>query len=207
MTSFQTSLQELIPSSTSLRECIDDCVQFFVQGLANTDATSTTMLPSYVFNLPTGTEKGSYYAIDFGGTNIRILRAELLGNGSANVVSKSTRIPDSIKTGTGEALFDWVAERVEEFIQYLKDQQLSPYDHEGEIKMGFTFSFAIKQVAINKGILLAWGKGFTASGVVGEDVVELLKRSLAKKVTGFSNKVGVVTKPSFRDCLFVLLLW
>lgn len=43
--------------------------------------------------------------------------------------------------------------------------------------MGFTFSFPVQQTAINRGTLIKWTKGFTASGVEGQDVVELLNKA------------------------------
>lgn len=54
--------------------------------------------------------------------------------------------PESIKTGTGEALFDYIAESMAEFIaeQGVKDQMLP---------LGFTFSFPLVQVG--SGPLLA----------------------------------------------------
>ena len=47
--------------------------------------------------------------------------------------------------------------------------------------MGFTFSFPVEQTAIDKGVLTTWTKGFTASGVVGKDVVFMLQESLNRK--------------------------
>jgi hexokinase len=44
---------------------------------------------------------------------------------------------------------------------------------------GFCFSFAMEQQALNSGKLLAWSKGFTVEGVLGEDVVALLSGTAA----------------------------
>ncbi len=49
----------------------------------------------------------------------------------------------------------------------------------GPQKLGFTFSFAIRQQSIARGELIGWTKGWTAKGVVDRDVVELLNRALA----------------------------
>lgn len=40
--------------------------------------------------------------------------------------------------------------------------------------VGFCFSFAMEQAALNSGKLLVWSKGFTVDGVLGKDVVALL---------------------------------
>lgn len=47
---------------------------------------SLRMLDSCVKSIPTGNEKGVFYALDFGGTNVRAVRCELIGGGK--VVSK-----------------------------------------------------------------------------------------------------------------------
>jgi hexokinase len=40
--------------------------------------------------------------------------------------------------------------------------------------IGFCFSFAVEQAALNSGKLLVWTKGFNVEGVIGKDVVQLL---------------------------------
>lgn len=40
--------------------------------------------------------------------------------------------------------------------------------------VGFCFSFAVEQQALNSGKLMGWTKGFDVDGVVGKDVVALL---------------------------------
>ena len=42
---------------------------------------SFRMLDSCVASVPTGNETGIFYALDFGGTNVRAVRCELLGGG------------------------------------------------------------------------------------------------------------------------------
>ncbi|ETN73260.1 Hexokinase, partial [Necator americanus] len=49
-----------------------------------------------------------------------------------------------------------------------------------KLALGFTFSFPTKLDGLAKGILIRWTKGFCASGVVGKDVVRLLKRACKK---------------------------
>ena len=40
--------------------------------------------------------------------------------------------------------------------------------------VGFGFSFAMEQRALNSGVLMKWTKGFDVAGVVGRDVVPML---------------------------------
>jgi hexokinase len=40
--------------------------------------------------------------------------------------------------------------------------------------VGFCFSFAVEQSALDNGKLMGWTKGFDVDGVIGKDVVKLL---------------------------------
>lgn len=59
------------------RDIIKAFHQEMKKGLAGTNS-SLKMIPSFV-GPPKGTEKGSYIAVDLGGTNIRIIAVELDG--------------------------------------------------------------------------------------------------------------------------------
>ncbi len=50
-----------------------------------------------------------------------------------------------------------------------------------QLPLGFTFSFPLKQLGLTKGLLQQWTKGFNCSGVVGEDVVRMLKDALNRR--------------------------
>lgn len=45
---------------------------------------------------------------------------------------------------------------------------------EGAPVVGFCFSFAVEQQALDSGKLLCWTKGFDVEGVIGKDVVQLM---------------------------------
>lgn len=49
------------------------------------------------------------------------------------------------------------------------------------LPLGFTFSFPCKQTDLNKATLLNWTKEFTASGVEGKDVINLLREACIKR--------------------------
>lgn len=57
--------------------------------------------------------------------------------------------------------------------------------YEERLALGFTFSFPLKQLGLTKGILQRWTKGFSCSGVVGEDVVQGLKDAIARRGVRF----------------------
>lgn len=50
------------------------------------------MLPTFVFGWPTGQEKGSYLAVDLGGTNLRVCHVELEGDGKFEVTQTKYRL-------------------------------------------------------------------------------------------------------------------
>ena len=45
-------------------------------------------------------------------------------------------------------------------------------------QLGFTFSFPVHQIGINKGTLIRWTKGFDIEDAVGKDVCELLQKEI-----------------------------
>lgn len=71
-------------------------------------------------------------------------------------------------------LFDHIAQCLADF---MKEQDV----HTEKLPLGFTFSFPLRQVGLTKGLLERWTKGFNCSGVVGLDVVQLLKDALARR--------------------------
>lgn len=52
------------------------------------------------------------------------------------------------------------------------------YRDEQIFRLGFTFSFPVKQVGINKGTLMRWTKGFDIPDAVGKDVCALLQQEI-----------------------------
>jgi len=129
---------------------------------------------TYVQDLPNGTERGRFLALDLGGTNFRVLLIHLKGDNEFEMQSRIYAIPQHIMLGTGTHLFDHIAECLANFI---KEQGLQ---HE-RLPLGFTFSFPLVQLGLTKGLLVRWTKGFNCEGVVGEDVVQLLREAIQKR--------------------------
>jgi hexokinase len=63
---------------------------------------SVKMFPTYVRNIPNGTEIGQVLALDLGGTNFRVLLIDLRGNSKIELTSKIFVIPQSIMIGDGK---------------------------------------------------------------------------------------------------------
>ncbi|MFA5279388.1 MAG: hypothetical protein WC345_03750 [Smithellaceae bacterium] len=162
--------------------------------------SSLRMLPSYV-GRPTGTEKGQFLALDLGGTNLRVLAVRLDGRGGAEITAVNRlAVPETVMRGSGEALFDFLAEGVALF---LEEHGLDSKEHRD---LAFTFSFPVAQSAVNAGVLLNWTKGFTAADVAGQNVVALLSDALRRKhieevsVTALVNDtVGTLATKSYVD--------
>ncbi|KAJ6641967.1 Hexokinase type 2 [Pseudolycoriella hygida] len=129
---------------------------------------------TFINNLPTGTENGKFLALDLGGTNFRVLLIHLKGEKNYEVQSKTYAIPEHIMLGSGEHLFDHIADGLAQFV---KDQGVSS----DRLSLGFSFSFEMKQIALEKAILVKWAKGFHCTGVIGEDVVQLFNDAIVRR--------------------------
>ena len=77
---FDSIIEEFTVAPEELRTIAADFRYDLKQGLADPEQSSLRMLKSYL-GLPTGKEQGEYLALDFGGTNVRVLRIRLEGEG------------------------------------------------------------------------------------------------------------------------------
>jgi len=150
--------------------------QSFDKGL-NKDThkdASVKCFPTYVRDLPSGTEVGKFLALDLGGTNFRVVLVEIGLNEKFEMDSQVFAISKETMQGSGEALMDHIAECLANFAKSRGiDKEVLP--------LGFTFSFPCRQKGLAVGELITWTKGFTCSGVEGNDVVALLKKSIDKR--------------------------
>lgn len=186
-------------SPAEMREIMKDFRSEMEKGLAG-EKSSLKMIPAYT-DRPSGKEKGKFLALDLGGTNLRILELELKGNGRTGAprIMKFTLQKKHI-TSTGEVLFDFLADCVKVF---LKKEKI---DDREEMGLGFIFSFPAAQTGIAAGRAMRWTKGFSARGVIGQDVVRLLKEALRRKniyninVSALANDtVGTLFAKSYED--------
>ncbi|KAG6658383.1 hypothetical protein CIPAW_04G157100 [Carya illinoinensis] len=154
-----------------LRQVADAMTVEMHAGLASEGGSKLKMLISYVDNLPTGNEKGLFYALDLGGTNFRVLRVQLGGQGKhiINQEFDEVAIPRHLMTGTA-ALAKFVATESEGFHPAPGRQR----------ELGFTFSFPVRQLSISSGTLIKWTKGFDIEDAVGQDVVGELTKAMDK---------------------------
>lgn len=158
------------------------------------DGTSMSQIPTYVTGVPNGTEKGLYLAVDLGGTNFRVCSINLHGDTTFNLTYSKVAIPKELMLAKkAEDLFGFLAKQIEEFLKkhhedhfvtHIRRRQTmsSPegYQDEHIFRLGFTFSFPVQQIGINKGTLIRWTKGFDIPDAVGKDVCALLQTEIDK---------------------------
>ncbi|EGF82377.1 hypothetical protein BATDEDRAFT_15828 [Batrachochytrium dendrobatidis JAM81] len=216
------TLEQLERSLALPKQKLHEIVRHFIKemqrGLASPDQT-LKMIPSFVVSLPKGNETGIFLALDLGGSNFRVCEATLQGPAVSTPVSSSGAVPapsqirmrqrkyvvsEELKTGIGRHLFEFIANCIAEFlIEIGIDAIHLPAGQ--EIPLGFTFSFPCYQTAINRGSLIYWTKGFTATGVEGRDPVLLLQDALLHKklkirVAALVNDtVGTLVSHAFQD--------
>jgi hexokinase len=133
-------------------------------------------------------------AVDLGGTNFRVCSIQLLGNSTFTHTYNKVAIPKQLMTAkTAQELFAFLAMEIKKF---LEEHHSEDFEHhirrrmtvsspdgfrdEHIFRMGFTFSFPVKQVGINKGTLIRWTKGFDIPDAVGKDVCALLQDEIDK---------------------------
>ncbi|KAL6721953.1 glucokinase [Lecanora helva] len=157
-------------------------------GLQKT-GTSLSQIPTYVTAVPNGTEKGLYLAVDLGGTNFRVCSIQLHGNTTFSLTQSKVAIPRELMTAkTSKELFSFLARQIESFLKTHHDvhyqahverrragSSRQDFTTEEIFQLGFTFSFPVNQIGINRGTLARWTKGFDIDDAVGKDVCELLQ--------------------------------
>ncbi|KFZ08781.1 hypothetical protein V501_05822 [Pseudogymnoascus sp. VKM F-4519 (FW-2642)] len=156
------------------------------------DGTSMSQIPTYVTAVPNGTEKGVYLAVDLGGTNFRVCSIQLHGDTTFTLTQSKVAIPKELMIAkTAVELFSFLAKQIELFLKEHHEEHFeshlrrrntvsSPtgYRDENIFKLGFTFSFPVHQIGINRGTLIRWTKGFDIADAVGKDVCQLLQDAI-----------------------------
>ena len=166
------------------------------------EPSSLKMLPSFL-DKPSGDEQGCFIALDFGGTNVRVLKVELLGQGKFNIkqqLAKPLKAIDGAynclsSTATAQQLFDFLAQEIAEVAH---DDQ--------EYGLGHTFSFPCSQRIVNSAYLLHWTKEIGTQGVEGQDVTVLLQQALARRsiknvkpLAVINDTVGTLLTAAYQD--------
>lgn len=144
-------------------------------------SSPVSMLPSYNHALPSGLERGTYLALDVGGSTFRVALIELQGRDTDMKVLRvsSSPIDNSVKLLEGTRFFDWMAEKIENM---LAEVDVAYGRGVVPLSMGLSWSFPINQTSVRSGLLIHMGKGFLCSnGTVGQELGELIVQSCRKR--------------------------
>lgn len=163
---------------------------------------------SWAFGLPHGKEKGTFLALDLGGTNLRVCKITLYGDepkdgAKHSLEQEKYKLPPEIKKSSADDLWNHVADVLQNFMSdHGLDQE---YTKDNPMPLGFTFSYPATQHRIDHGVLQRWTKGFDISGVEGEDVAAQLRtkmeeRKLPIKLVALANDtVGALIASAYND--------
>ncbi|CAG0878833.1 unnamed protein product [Darwinula stevensoni] len=201
----QTRVEELLRPLIFTQDTINRIRDVFEQemklGLAKNPPKRSSLLMENTFlpELPNGTENGEYLALDLGGTNFRVMFVELQGGTIQKLEVKYYNVPEEVRLGPGEDLFDFLADCIKDFLE--------EKHHVGEkLTLGFCFSFPMYQQALNVGILAHWTKSFNCPGVVGKDVVKMLNDAIHRRcgravdvVAVLNDTTGTIVKGAYMD--------
>lgn len=173
----------------AVNKAVKEFIREMDEGLEK-EGTEMSQIPTYVTAVPNGTEKGLYMAVDLGGTNFRVCSIELHGNTTFSLTQSKVAIPRELMVAkTSKELFSFLAKQIEAFLKLHHEEHYAgtlrrregkagePEDEE-IFNLGFTFSFPVQQIGINKGMLMRWTKGFDIQDAVGKDVCALLQQEI-----------------------------
>ncbi|CAJ0961565.1 unnamed protein product, partial [Mesorhabditis belari] len=172
--SLESVMAEFRLSNNTLKRMMHHMSDDMDRGLEGGLSKSTiAMLPSFVPEMPDGSERGKFVAMDLGGTNLRVMIMEIEPGEEMRCKQFNTRMPNWAQHGTGQQLFDFIAKALADFlIEKGVDQDGLP--------VGFTFSYPCDQTSLRSATLLRWTKGVTATGCVGRDVVQMLEEAIKR---------------------------
>ncbi|RHZ55921.1 glucokinase glkA [Aspergillus thermomutatus] len=173
-------------SAEQIQHGVKEYTREMSEGLTK-EHTTLSQIPTFVTAVPNGTEKGLYLAVDLGGTNFRVCSIDLHGDTTFNLTQSKIMIPrELMASGTSKDLFLFLARQIEAFLRIHHNEHFEahlrrrrePDNEEDLFDLGFTFSFPVRQLGINKGTLIRWTKGFNIPDAVGHDVCALLQNAI-----------------------------
>ncbi|CAN9087711.1 unnamed protein product [Alternaria sp. RS040] len=194
---------------TKLEEIVSRFCEELEEGLAK-DKQNIPMNVTWVHNLPTGKEKGTVMTLDLGGTNLRVCKVDLYGDegrkqgdGKYGMEQEQYKLPEKLKKGESDALWNFIAEKVEAFF---KDHKLDQhYNTQKPMPLGFTFSYPATQDRIDHAVLQTWTKGFDVKGVEGQDTAKQLREKLQERklpvdlICVINDTVGAMIASAYND--------
>lgn len=166
-----------------LNKGVKEYIRQMNEGLEK-QGTMLSQIPTYVTNVPNGTEQGTYLAVDLGGTNFRVCSIVLHGNHTFSLQQSKVAVPRSLmEAKKASDLFHFLAQQIESFLKvhhndHFEKHRTAGLGQQEFFDLGFTFSFPVDQIGINKGRLMRWTKGFDIDEALGQDVCGLLQKEI-----------------------------
>ncbi|KAF9434821.1 glucokinase [Entomortierella beljakovae] len=202
-------LEDIARMFTVTTEQLESMAGYFVEqmrgGLEEEDSESQdlAMIPSYVTGRPDGHERGSYLALDLGGTNLRVCLISLKGNHQLEIQQRTFKVPTHLQRAEVHELMNFIATSIKDFIsnEHINAKICEHSVGTDTLELGFTFSFPVDQTSIDGGLLLRWTKGYDCPGAVGNDIVKLLQDALDR------NNVNVHIAALINDTVGTLLAY
>ncbi|ORZ22498.1 hypothetical protein BCR42DRAFT_169665 [Absidia repens] len=159
-------------------------------GLIDDRSSDLQMIPSFVTGHPTGSEKGTYLALEIAGLDIYACQVKLKGEqGKLAINQYQYKIPQDLTSGDDfTVLVDYIVECISDFLTRVGTQDRVVYS------MAVSFGFAIKQTGLDSGKLLSLGYGFDYPNGVGVDIVQLMHERVRLK--GLPIKIVAIANDS-----------
>lgn len=180
------------PSPDYLNLFSQSYVEQVAKGVAGEEGGLAAVV-SYVPE-PTGKEKGLFYAVDFGGTNFRVMAVRLKGDGRYEIVGTplKVKLPSDLMKGPSQNLFAFFAEKFKAYVSDIQQQGLIRAGEEA-VRIGFTYSYPAKlNGRVDSVTAIALSKNLQSPDLVGQDVALLFQDALDLQFEEQSAKPQVV---------------
>ena len=194
-------------SGNKLKEIAERFCQELGEGLAK-HHQNIAMHQTWVHHLPSGNEKGTFLTLDLGGTNLRVCQITLHGHEKegkekTELNQKQYKVPEELKRGNADGLWDFIAQELEDFVK--SKGLINMYTKDKPMPLGFTFSYPATQARIDHAVLKTWTKGFDISDVEGHDVAKQLREKIEEKnlpielICVINDTVGAMVASAYND--------
>lgn len=166
-------------------------------------SSTACMLPSFCHTLPTGQERGTFIALDVGGSTFRVALVELASrshNGEEMTIKHMTvnKINEEVRRLPAAEFFAWMAIKIQDMLHQSGDERMAQNE---TISIGLAWSFPIEQTGYRGGNIQPMGKGFKChEGVLGQDLGLLIEQ--ACQARGVRVRVKAIINDSSATLLY-----
>ncbi len=165
------------------------------------EKSSLQIIPSFL-SAPSGQEKGRYIAVDFGGSNLRVMLVELRGQGCYEIIKL---VSQPLKDPQGRYDYTTADTSGHEVFAFVADLVSEIWAEASSCKLGLTFSYPMLQNSICSARLLRWTKELKPRQTEGRDIGQMLSKALIdigidiKPAAIINDTVGVFMAGCYHD--------